>query len=1474
MAERDINTIKSAFENGDVPTQTDFADMIDSSHNSLAHTNQTIADNISKTAAITTAVQTNSASWQAGGTPTSETLQWVVYNTYNDLPSPTDKHGMFAHVHDTGTAYYAHAGSWVQIATGSGSGGSGADLSNVTQSILPSNDISFDLGSETKRWKDLYLSGNTIYLGDQALSYDNTDGLKLGDQKLKDAIGVPSDVKDLADSTNKFFDGDYDKLSNTPTIPTDVKDLADSTNKFFDGDYDKLSNTPTIPVDIKDLADTTNKLFNGNFNSLINQPTIPTDIKQLADTENKLVAATGNFSGNYSDLIGAPTIPTDVKDLADTTNKFTRTVSWSDVAQKPVIPTSINDLTGSVLWSDIGSKPTWLATFSGDVKDLADSTSLLAGGGSQEAEAVKTIISMDSVGDGPFAVGSVRFVKSTNQLKIWNGTAWVDLQSGGGTSTGGGSGGISITTTQQNVGVSNANVTITGEAGIMISFDQTFAVGRVVQTNLYIDGVIVATITYPIEYVGKNLEVQTSAGAWNETFPELNDNLYLKTDGYTTPDTDGDGTNDDTDAYPFDPTNRSGETTGNRVTLTTTVVEQIYSMAGVTVIGAVQNAEVQFNELVITDGTVNTTVVEIDGNVIMGIDFVAEHQGKFLQISYAGNSWATTFPSTGDISLSTSNANQPPQIALVNPQLTTLSYLGTWIDPGATVTDDDLANNAYTTSYGENGAPDPNTPGVYQVIYTTDQDSVGQTNSVTRTVTVTNQTPSITLVGSATINLDYKSSGSYNDAGITISDELVTASRSDELTETTTITYTDLQDNESTVGFVNKDNPGEYLYTYTVSDGVNNPVTATRTVNVVNKKPVITLIGANPLPLLTGVSYVEPGFTVTDETKTTADVVVTGTVDHNIDGDYTISYNLTDEHQNNATQVTRTVRVGNQTPVVTLKGDADLTIDYKGAAYNEPGVNVNDETLTPNDVSTTIQYEPQFGDPTPQPATSVNINNSGVYTLTYTVGPDEAGQSGSVSRTVRVINDEPVITLINNTNTHNNPAYKSNSGTYNDPGVNVVDETAGVGSVVKTYTLNGSPIDGPVDTNTAGEYQIIYTVTDDQSQTASVTRAVTVTNLAPVVTLVSPGTNSVAYLGTWNDPGATVVDETVTADDIVKTYTFNANTASSINTSIPGEYTVTYTVTDDASQVGSATRTVTVTNQAPVIQLQGATTTTIAYQGTYTEPDPAYAVTSDENVSTVQVARTVTRDNSAIADDATVDPNTPGVYKITYTATDDQGATDSVTRTVTVSQNLAPVITLKSGVAASTTVENGGTYTEPSDPYTVTDENVGTTTVTRSVTRTVSNSTTVLGDVDVDTSTAGTYSIIFTAEDSDGLTDDVTITVIVEEANTNPVNQNVAVGETATLQSNGSGNEDTPAEFSANSVTLLDYGYAMEVSFTAKSVSSIVESSIYVLNSSYDLLGIISSYDSYDGTTVTVKYNGVTKTGAFDSSAAEVLVIF
>jgi hypothetical protein len=50
--------------------------------------------------------------------------------------------------------------------------GNAANLQSITTNVVPESNVSLDLGTAEKAWRDLYLSGNTITLGDSTISTD------------------------------------------------------------------------------------------------------------------------------------------------------------------------------------------------------------------------------------------------------------------------------------------------------------------------------------------------------------------------------------------------------------------------------------------------------------------------------------------------------------------------------------------------------------------------------------------------------------------------------------------------------------------------------------------------------------------------------------------------------------------------------------------------------------------------------------------------------------------------------------------------------------------------------------------------------------------------------------------------------------------------------------------------------------------------------------------------------------------------------------------------------------------------------------------------------------------------------------------------------------------------------------------------------------------------------------------------------
>lgn len=133
---------------------------------------------------------------------------------------------------------------------------------------------------------------------------------------------------------------------------------------------------------------------------------------------------------------------------------------------------------------------------------------------------------------------------------------------------------------------------------------------------------------------------------------------------------------------------------------------------------------------------------------------------------------------------------------------------------------------------------------------------------------------------------------------------------------------------------------------------------------------------------------------------------------------------------------------------------------------------------------------------------------------------------------------------------------------YVDAGATAIDVQDGdlTSSIVTT---------NPVDTSVAGTYTVTYSVTDSDGYTTTATRTVNIVfGEFPVITLLGDSPLVINTLDTFVDPGATATDveDGNLTDSIIVTH--------NVDTSVKGEYTVNYSVTDSHGNTTLLTRTV------------------------------------------------------------------------------------------------------------------------------------------------------------------------------------------------------------------------------------------------------------------------------------------------------------
>ena len=496
----------------------------------------------------------------------------------------------------------------------------------------------------------------------------------------------------------------------------------------------------------------------------------------------------------------------------------------------------------------------------------------------------------------------------------------------------------------------------------------------------------------------------------------------------------------------------------------------------------------------------------------------------------------------------------------------------------------------------------------------------------------------------------------------------------------------------------------------TVQDLAGNPLEQIIRQEVTDGQiPVITLNGTSPTKVKQGSVYTDLGATANDGTDNINALIVTtgAAVDTSIDGFYTVTYDVNDAAGNAATQVTRTVIVDGEKPVLTMIGSPVVTIN-QGEAYADAGATALDD-IDGDITSTIVTLGANF---------DTNVPN--IYVVTYQVSDAAGNVADQITRNVVVVDTtKPVIAL-----TGPATVKVQKDSIYTDAGAIAIDNVDG-NLTPSIVTAN------PVNTAIAGTYTVTYNVTDAAGNAAAQkTRTVIVDESKPVLTLTGSATVTLNQGEVYSDAGATAFD------DVDGNITALIVAVNPVNTAIPGTYIVTYNISDAAGNVADQiTRTVTVLDiEKPVITLVGSETVKVKKGDVYNDAGATALDNKDGDLT------------GLIDIMSTVDTSIADTYTVKYNVTDAAGnIANEVTRTVIV-DGVKPVITLTG--SATVTLNQGEVYSDAG--ATASDDTDGDTT------------SSVVTVNPVNTANAGTYTVTYNATDAAGNTaDQVTRTVTV-----------------------------------------------------------------------------------------------------------------
>ncbi len=445
----------------------------------------------------------------------------------------------------------------------------------------------------------------------------------------------------------------------------------------------------------------------------------------------------------------------------------------------------------------------------------------------------------------------------------------------------------------------------------------------------------------------------------------------------------------------------------------------------------------------------------------------------------------------------------------------------------------------------------------------------------------------------------------------------------------------------------------------------------------------------------------------------------------------------------------------NEPPSVSAD-DGDVTVDEGGTATN--GGSFSDPDGDAVNLTASVGTVTKNADGTWEWSYPAADGPDDTQSVTITA-TDEDGAINTTTFDLTVENLPPTVSDDGDV-TVDEGETATTTGSFGDPGEDVVNLSASVGAVTKnadgTWEWSYPAADGPDDSQT-----VTITAEDEDGATNETTFDLTVENLPPSVTaddntVTVNETETATNTGTFGDPGGDNVSLSASTGTLVENADGTWNWTFETTDGPDQSQTVTVTATDEDGATNETTFDLTVENLPPSVSADDDSVTvaegqTATNTGTYSDP-------GNDTVNLSASVGTVTKNDDGTWDwsfDATDGPNQSGT--VTVTATDEDGTTNETTFDLTV-ENLPPSVSADNDtvtVDQGETATNTGTWADPGD------DNVSLSASTGTVVK--NDDGTWSWTYDTSNALAGNQTVTITATDEDGASANTTFDLTIEQ---------------------------------------------------------------------------------------------------------------